>query len=216
MQLSVDRYQAIATERGANLDMIDHPLNNRPWLQRRFAAIREMDDEQQRLAEIDTIVNWTNPGAGGFYDDLGNPSRQPHLLRGPGAVLDPQHFESALLGTSVRNGIPPVNPITWWTHAESLANAPLQMQYDDLDPMATYKLRVCYMGDTPAKIRLTADDDIEIHPLMDRDLRNPLHEFDIPQTATADGQLTLTWHKEPGLGRNGRGCQVSEVWLMRN
>jgi len=216
MQLSVPLYRAIATERGANLDMIDHPLNNRPWLQRRFAAIRAMDDEQDRLAEIAKIVNWTDPGPGGFYDDLGNPSNQPHLVRGPGAMLDPQHFESALLGTSVRNGIPPVNPITWWTHAESLANAPLTMQYDELDPTATYKLRVNYMGDMPpVKIRLTADEATEIHPLIDKSMPEPIFEFDIPAAVTADGKLTLTWHREPGLGRNGRGCQVSEVWLMR-
>jgi hypothetical protein len=146
----------------------------------------------------------------------------PEELRLMEYLIDRPEFElaaaaSASTGARVlRNGIPPVNPITWWTHAESLANAPLKMQYDELDRTATYKLRVCYMGDTPAKIRLTADDDIEIHPLLDRDLRNPLHDFDIPQTATADGKLTLTWHKEPGLGRNGRGCQVSEAWLIRN
>ena len=161
------------------------------------------------------MVNWTDPGPGGFYDDLGNPSNQPHLVRGPGAALDPQHFESSLLGTSVRNGVPPVNPISGWTHAESLANAPLTMQYDDLDPTATYKLRVNYMGDMlPVKIRLTADESTEIHPLIDKGTE-PIFEFDIPASATADGKLTLTWHREPGLGRNGRGCQVSEVWLMR-
>ena len=32
MQLSVPRYKAIAVGRGANLDTIDVPLNNRPWL----------------------------------------------------------------------------------------------------------------------------------------------------------------------------------------
>ena len=26
---------------------------------------------------------WTDPGPGGFYDDLGNPAQQPHLVRGP-------------------------------------------------------------------------------------------------------------------------------------
>ena len=40
-------------------------------------------------------------------------------------------------------------------------------------------------------------------------------EFDIPAVATADGDLTLSWYREPGRGGNGRGCQVREVWLMR-
>src|SRR5207244_4280917 len=35
MQLSVSRYKAIAVDRGANLDTIDRPLNDRVWLQDR-------------------------------------------------------------------------------------------------------------------------------------------------------------------------------------
>ena len=40
-------------------------------------------------------------------------------------------------------------------------------------------------------------------------------EFDIPTQATAGGELTLNWRRTPGLGGNGRGCQVAEVWLIR-
>ena len=40
-------------------------------------------------------------------------------------------------------------------------------------------------------------------------------EFDIPQAATETGELTLSWFGEPGLGGNGRGCQVSEAWLIK-
>src|SRR5213082_399745 len=39
MQLSVPRYQAISVDRGANLDTIDMPLNNRGWLKQQFAEI---------------------------------------------------------------------------------------------------------------------------------------------------------------------------------
>ena len=35
MQLSVERYKAISVGRGANLDTIDVPLNNRRWLKQR-------------------------------------------------------------------------------------------------------------------------------------------------------------------------------------
>ncbi|MGH9665385.1 MAG: hypothetical protein ACRD9L_13260, partial [Bryobacteraceae bacterium] len=76
MQLSVPLYKAEAPERGANLDMIDMPLNNRVWLLARFAEIRKMTDERQRLAALDEIVNWTNPGPGGFYDNLGSLTQQ--------------------------------------------------------------------------------------------------------------------------------------------
>ena len=37
MQTSVPKYQAISVDRGATLDTIDVPLNNRLWLEERFA-----------------------------------------------------------------------------------------------------------------------------------------------------------------------------------
>ena len=44
MQLSVPRYRAISVGRGANLDTIDQVLNDREWLEHRFAAIRKLRD----------------------------------------------------------------------------------------------------------------------------------------------------------------------------
>jgi hypothetical protein len=40
-------------------------------------------------------------------------------------------------------------------------------------------------------------------------------EFDIPRAATSGGELNLSWYGEAGLGGNGRGCQVAEVWLIK-
>jgi hypothetical protein len=40
-------------------------------------------------------------------------------------------------------------------------------------------------------------------------------EFDIPHAATAHGDLDLSWYREAGLGGNGRGCEVAEVWLIK-
>ncbi|MHC4637674.1 MAG: hypothetical protein ACYTBV_09265 [Planctomycetota bacterium] len=52
MQLSVEKYQAISVDRGANLDQIDKPLNNRGRLKTNFDAIRDMKSEDQRLEVI--------------------------------------------------------------------------------------------------------------------------------------------------------------------
>jgi hypothetical protein len=77
-------------------------------------------------------------------------------------------------------------------------------------------VRVVYAGDTTRwKIRLVAGDGIDVHPFMPKPSPLQLLEFDIPREATANGELTLTWTREPGLGGNGRGCQVAEVWLIR-
>jgi hypothetical protein len=218
MQLSVSRYKAIAPERGANLDMIDLPLNNRGWLTARFSEIRKASAEPERLKALDEIVNWTNPGPGGFYDDLGNLTRQPHLVRGPGFANDPAYFESSLVGFAIRSlGGALLNyPRSWWDDAEALYDAPLEMVYPDLDRSAQYRLRVVYAGDsTRPKIRLTAGDGIEIHPLISRPVPFKPLEFDIPREATAAGTLHLKWYREAGLGDAGRGLQVAEVWLIR-
>lgn len=215
MQLSVERYQAIAVGRGASLDTIDLPLNNRLWLKRRFAEIRGLPDEESRLRALDEILQWENPGPGGFYDDLGNPARQPHLVRGPGFERDPMFRESALTGFALQEGFLAWRT-SWWHHAESLWDAPLHMHYKGLDPAARYRLRVVYAGDSvKPKIRLTAADGIEIHPWIERPVPFRPLEFDIPPEATRGGELVLTWQREPGLGGNGRGCQVAEVWLLK-
>ncbi len=171
-----------------------------------------MSVEDERLAGIREIVEWTNPGPGGFYDDLGKLDQQPHLVVGLGVEKDPAFLASSHTGFA---GFGPMRA-SWKDHAESLLDAPLNMRYDNLDPTAQYKMRVVYGGDSrEKKIRCTANDTLEVHPYIQK--KNPVGpvEFDIPPAATAGGQLRLTWHGQPGLGGNGRGCQVSEIWLIK-
>ncbi len=212
MQLSVPRYQAIAVGRGANLDLIDRPLNNINWLKEQFAALHQLTDEEERIQRIGVILNWTNPGPGGFYDDLGNLTSQPHLVRGAGADKDPEFRESSLIGFDMALD----RRISWNHHAESRYDAPLQMKYENLDPNGVYKVRLVYAGDVfTARIQLIADDQYPIHPLIEKPKPLRPMEFPIPAEATSDGDLILTWTQEPGRGGNGRGCQVAEVWLIK-
>jgi len=197
MQLSVPRYKAIGVDRGASLDTLDVPLNDRLWLERKFS------EAHGDPAQIDSILNWTDPGPGGFYDDLGDLTRQPHLVRGSVSLeYQPRWRQS------------------WWTYAESLGDEPLRMRYTGLDAVAQYRVRLVYAGDSPGrKIRLVASDGagggIEIHPLMRKPQPVEPVEFDIPRAATAKGELELAWYGEAGLGGNGRGCEVAEIWLIK-
>ena len=124
-QLSVARYGAIAVGRGATLDSLETPLNNSGWLQARFAEAAALTKEDERLAAIDRIVQWTDPGPGGYYDDLGNAAQQPHLVRGLPYREDPQRFKSTMTGFGYR----PDWRLSWMTHAESFWDTPLQMRY---------------------------------------------------------------------------------------
>jgi hypothetical protein len=196
MQLSVKLYQAIAVDRGANLDTIDVPLNDRLWLKKKIAEAKDQ-------AALDALVNRRNPGADGFYDDLGVVGEQPHLV----------HDKATYLGFNYNAEW----PMAWWNHAGSLYDAPLRMLYTGLDPQAQYRLRVVYAGDSPrVKMRLTAGDpEIEVHPYLDKPTPMAPLEFDIPAAAIAHGDLTLTWRREPGQGGNGRGNEVAEAWLLK-
>ncbi len=213
MQLSVDRYNAIAIDRGANLDGIDFALNNRVWLENRFAEIRAMSAEADRVARIDQLVHWADPGPGGFYDALGFVNRRPHLVMGEAYAQDPDFLKSPLIsfGSSPQRGW----RTTWAADGEIIQDRPLRMRYTDLDRQARYKVRITYGGDSRrVAVRLTANS-IEVHPLREKGAAPEPVEFDIPQAATSSGTLTLEWTRTPGLGGNGRGTQVSEVWLMK-
>jgi hypothetical protein len=212
MQLSVERYHAIAEDRGANLDTIDVPLNNRAWLKTRFAEVRKLESERERLRAIDAIVHWTDPGPGGFYDDLGNVARQPHLVRPVEYARDPGCFQAPRVGFAHRSEW----RRSWCDHVEPLYDGALQLRYTDLDPRALYKLRVVYAGDNfRVRLRLVANNQYEVHPLILKERPVRPVEFGLPAGATRKGDLTLAWYQEPGRGGNGRGCQVAEVWLIK-
>jgi len=213
MQLSVHLYQGQEEVRGANLDGVDFPLNNRPWLVHRFDAIRRVDGEKERLAAIRDIVEWTNPGPGGFYDDLGAAGAQPHVVRGRDYAQDPSFLESPLHNFPYRKDPLPIR-LSWRGYTGALGEAPFCMHYAGLDPNAHYRIRVVYSDLAPeVKVRLTANG-LEVHEWIIKPApRQPL-EFDIPPQAIKD-DLTLTWQREPGHGHAGRGCEISELWLLK-
>ena len=214
MQLSVPRYFAIDPGRGANLDLIDRPITNVPWLLSRFAAIRALDTEAARRAAIDEIVNWTNPGPGGFYDDLGDPANRPHLVPGEGFEKDPAFFHTIRTGFGSRRNVP--WRTSWYRHAEALYGNTLQLRYAGLDPAARYKVRFTQGGDSaPRLTRLVANGKFEVHPFRKKDPEVKPLEFDIPAEATSGGSLMLEWQPSPEESGNGRFVQVSEVWLIR-
>jgi len=213
-QLSVEKYRAIAVGRGGTLDSLEIPLNNAGWLRARLAEASALDTEQALLAAIDRIVGWTDPGPGGYYDDLGDPGQQPHLVRGLPFAEDPQRFKSTMTGF----GAGADWRLSWMTHAESFWDTPLQMRYTDLDPNAQYRVRIVYAGDVFSMntlIKLTANDKYEIHAPMRKESPVKPVEFDVPPDATRGGELTLTFSGPTGMGSAGRGNQIAEVWLMR-
>src|SRR5262249_49224239 len=151
---------AIDPGRGANLDLIDRPITDADWLRARFAEIRAMSTEADRRAAIDAILNWTNPGPGGLYDQLGNPDNRPPLSPGEGFDKAPACLHTVRTGSASRRNTP--GRASWYRHAEALYGNTLQLRYTGLDPAAHYKVRFTQTGDSTARsTRLVANGKFE-------------------------------------------------------
>ncbi len=177
--------------------------------------MRQRPDETERLAGIRAILDWTNPGPGGFYDDLSRPWAQSRLVTGPAFVDDPDFMAGPLRRFPYRKHGGALRR-SWRTFTGAWHFNTFAMRYTGLDPAAHYRLRVVYSCLKPhIPMRLTAAGGIEIHPFIARSDPPAPVEFDIPVEAIQGGELTLTWETEHGRGGNPGGAGVSEVWLMK-
>jgi len=97
-----------------------------------------------------------------------------------------------------------------------LDDAPFRLHFPDLDPTARYRGRVVYSDtEEELKIRLLANDTIEIHPFLLKPIPREPVEFDIPWEATCQGTLNLSLSREPGRGGLGAGHEISEIWIIK-
>jgi len=210
MQLDVARYRARNAERGAILEFLDTPLNNRVWWLAELDKV-EADMKSGALggaaarARVLALCDWEAVPEGGFYDDLGRVGRQPHLVRDTPWAQDPGGVASAMVefskpGEGWR--------LSWADQAQTLFGTPLKLRYEGLDPERAYTIRVVYAGRFRATMTLTADGGHEVHGPLPQPAPIAPVEFAIPRAATADGTLELAWELV-----EGRGCQVAEVWL---
>jgi hypothetical protein len=214
LQLSVKLYGASNWERGANLDRVDTPLNDRVWMQGAMDKALGQTAESGRLGALKAIVDWRHPVAGAVYDDLGDPAAEPHLVRGQEWTQDPEMYGAAIDGIADRT-LADGWRLSWLSYAEALYEQPLEMLYTGLDATVEYRLRVTYAGeDYTLPLSLTAGDGVEIYPARLRRSNPEVVEFAVPHGAIVNGSLRLRWLRPARGGGGGRGRQIAEVWLL--
>jgi len=200
---------------------LDHDFVGLGWLRRQLERARAASGEQE-LDILGMIVDYENPGEGGFYDDAGTFDRAANIVRG-----------------------------TPWAAWVSEANRPSQrsmhftqdeeqgvtLQYHGLDPHAAYCIRFTFVrpryedrhrGRMNQKSQTVYAD----HFILAKDLEIPEYmseffTFDVPPEATRDGEVVIRLEKAADVGRGSRverevwrntggwGTIVSEVWLMK-
>ena len=220
-QTSVKKHKA-KPGRGDFMDYIDTPLNNAIWMLSQFERIRQIANENARSASIDALLNRSNPGPGGFYDNLGQSINTPRLADYPSWEEDPGSLRSPRVsfgaGLKGREWVHTVQargfdgsaiPLEWMNQITTLYETPLNVVYENLDPHSSYILKVAYTGRFQSKIQLTADNKFQIHEMI-KTGKTPVNKFPVPKEATMDSKLKLTWTCSEGE----RGAQVAEIWLI--
>lgn len=208
LQTSVSKYHASGSERGAVLDFVDHPLNNRAWLQDEFKRINALPDEAARLRAVDIIRTWETPGPGSFYDAVGDIGKSPHVIRGEGPNTDPMAERNPNPGFWMWDDGHSHRRLSW--HAT--VDWPMGLDYHGLDPAASYRIRLTGFGQMKLRVNgaLVSGDvpRINIGEFM---------EFLVPPTLLKTGKLRLTFDPLPEeVHLNWRQqSRLCEVWLLK-
>ncbi len=207
LQTSVPKYHAIGAERGAVLDFIDYPLNNRWWLEDEFKKVAALPTLPQRSARLVELGTWENPGPGSFYDAVGNIAKSPHVVRAESSATDPGKIRQ------------PGMTYWWWDQGKSRARLPWQvttfpaaMLYDGLAENGTYVVQSCGYGQ--ALMRINGD---LITPTNDAREAGQRKQFPVEAKYLKGGKLVLTWDRPKDEGNlNWRQkSRLAEVWLIR-
>ncbi len=213
MQLSVESHGASDWRRGANFDRAMIDLNDRVAVERDMTAALALPTEAERVKALLAIGDRWGMADFALYDDLGDPTNEPHLARGPGYPGDPQLWNSAI------DGVGEHTPDEGWrlaeiSYAEALYEQPLRLHYEGLERNRAYRLRYTWAGESyTLPLALTANGTPLPAPATRSSNRQRV-ELPVPQALTADGTLDLVWSRSPGMGGSGRGRQIAEVWLI--
>lgn len=238
MQLTVSRHGGQHWVRGAFVECLDIPLNDYRFLTAQFARIRAAKnpteilasanpaapddkagvlfdgDEGYRVELLLRLLNRTNPGPGGFYDNLGSWSSWHRIKDHDRYEEDPGFLHSALSSFVMQ---PPHDemdaydmPLAWQLNACAMYMTPLTVCYDGLDADADYLLRTTYLGYFGQHVKLCAGE-IPVHDYIVTDRQMLTLEFMLPRASYRSGNLELTFTALDGE----RGISVAEIWIEK-
>lgn len=196
LQTSVEKHHAKNPERGAVLDFLDYPLNNRWWLSDQFDEIRQLGSEEEKLERLHTIATWENPGQGSYYDNVSDVSQSPRVLTSSYDATD----------------------VAWWDDGMSRERLSTQLfqnfpviLYEDLDPNGKYVIRLAGEGD--ALIRINGE---RVKPSLYEKGLGEFKEFHVPRKLLVSGEIEITFDEPEESHLNWRRrSKVSDIWLLK-
>lgn len=196
MQTSVPIYQASGAERGAILDFIDYPLNNRWWLADEFEKIKKMPNEKAQLARLEIIALWENPGLGSFYDNISDLSKGPRVKTRSEDATDVLWADNGLSRRRLSSQL--------------FQNFP-KLEYFDLDPNTIYTIRISGYGEALLRV-----DGERIVPTLYQKGVEEFKEFPLSPKFVSDGKIKVSFDEPEESHLNWRQhSRVSDIWLLK-
>lgn len=195
LQTSVPKYNASGYERGCVLDFIDYPLNNRWWLEDEFKKIKEMKSEKEKLAALELIRSYENPGEGSFYDNVSSADAK-HVISVTDDAIGFLWENNGLSRKRLSTQLFQFSPV---------------LQYDNLDPVNYYLIRVTGYGEA----LLRANGEL-LKPTKYEKGFEQFKEFPLPKELIKDGKIKITFDRPNEGHLNWRQqSRVTDVWILK-
>ncbi len=196
LQTSSAKHKPRNPERGAVMDFVDYPLNNRWWLADEFEKIKKIKEPAEQLAMLKRIATWENPGEGSYYDDISSVSKGPRVKTISDDATD----------------------VAWWDSGKSRKRLSFQLfqrepalDYINLDPGARYIIRVAGYGEALLRV-----DGQRLSPKIYNKEQDSFKEWIVPLSLTQDGKISVTFDGPEESDLNWRkNSKISDVWLLR-
>ena len=180
--------------------------------------------------QIYNYLNWTNPGVGGYYDNIGSIDAldHPHLVRSvqgssssssSSSRADPSCYDQHCVLQGGSNALKNIRP-SWLRYGMVMFDNALTLRYTNVDTLAQYNWEVvmwyCWFDCSNDLVKFTVNG----VPLTQKYIAapNPMRKlsFSVPSEAFADtGTIEISCERVDGLGGNGKTCQLTEAWLRK-
>lgn len=215
-------------ERNDGNNNLKHDFIGLGWLKRQLERA-EKAGKSQRKEMLLMITDYENPGAGGFYDNMGTYNNCPHVVNG-----SPFDHGQPYVGGMLDEG----NRISQRSmHFTQNQEQGVTLHYSKLDHKAGYKIRFTfvrpwYQPRYSMRMNQKSQSIYANDILIAKDVELPFKmsdffTYDIPAKATANGELTIRLEKaadievgdrvsvEQWRNSGGWGTLVSEAWLIK-
>ncbi|VAX15257.1 FIG01098537: hypothetical protein [hydrothermal vent metagenome] len=196
LQTSVKLYNASGEQRGAILDFVDYPLNNRWWYADEFDKVSKLSSDKTKLEKLELMRKWENPDPGSYYDDVSNIANSPHVTTTVYDATDFGWLNGGFSRLRLSSQVYQFDPI---------------LKYENLDPNGRYIVRITGYGDALLRI-----DGQRLEPIIYNKEVEGFKEFVIPRNFVGDGKITMTFDQPEQSRINWRNySRISDVWLIK-